>query len=427
MATTELHKVPDTILSRTQEFEFRTIPLQKIFDRLRLIADAEKIDISEEALREISRSGEGSMRDAQSNFDQVISFAGDRIEASDVSRALGLASVENLTRVLDALADRDPAEVLGVVEDVSSRGQDLRNFCRDLLGLFRDLLVTKVGSSELCELSMLSAAELTRRAEAFSESDLVRCFHSLADTEARIKDAAHPRYMLEIGLVKLVEMRRLVAIESVLERLAEFESGATGNKLRSKAASAPQTDTAVAASTEKKTLKADITPIVAPGSEPASVQRPVEKDAPDSLASDLEFLRSMPVRLPPIPSEELEHVDDQWLDQAYELKLERSGDELSPIAGIAAWAARLVAESTNGNGTAAGISNGSSLTAAAVAIALAQTEIAAEADDTDIPDLPADPTAEDLRTYALAHPAIRNALKIFRGKVTSVRPAERKA
>ena len=77
MATTELHKVPETILSRAQQFEFRTIPLQKIFDRLKLIAEAEKIDVSDEALREIARSGDGSMRDAQSNFDQVISFAAD--------------------------------------------------------------------------------------------------------------------------------------------------------------------------------------------------------------------------------------------------------------------------------------------------------------------------------------------------------------
>ena len=83
MATTELHKVPETILSRCQEFEFRTITLQKIFDRLKVIADSEKIGVSDEALKEIARSGEGSMRDAQSNFDQVISFSGERIDVAD--------------------------------------------------------------------------------------------------------------------------------------------------------------------------------------------------------------------------------------------------------------------------------------------------------------------------------------------------------
>src|SRR5882757_6313146 len=116
MATTELHKVPETILSRCQEFEFRTIPLQKIFDRLKLIATSEKIDISDDALRELARSGEGSMRDAQSNFDQVISFSGDKIAATDVTNALGFAGVEILKNTINAIAARDPRAVLSVVD-----------------------------------------------------------------------------------------------------------------------------------------------------------------------------------------------------------------------------------------------------------------------------------------------------------------------
>ena len=89
MATTEQHKVPETILSRCQQFEFRTIATAKILERLRVIADSEKISIPEDALREIARAGEGSMRDAQSAFDQVISFAGEKIRKEDVELALG--------------------------------------------------------------------------------------------------------------------------------------------------------------------------------------------------------------------------------------------------------------------------------------------------------------------------------------------------
>src|ERR687884_56198 len=99
MATTERHKLPDTILSRCQQFEFRTIAAAKIAERLRLIADAERVKISEDALREIARAGEGSMRDAQSAFDQVISFTGTEIKAEDVEAALGLASTLVLARV----------------------------------------------------------------------------------------------------------------------------------------------------------------------------------------------------------------------------------------------------------------------------------------------------------------------------------------
>ncbi|MDM7922840.1 MAG: DNA polymerase III subunit gamma/tau, partial [Pyrinomonadaceae bacterium] len=124
MATTELHKVPDTIASRCQEFQFRTIAPQKIYDRLKLIAEAEKVNIDEAALREIARSGEGSMRDAQSNFDQVISFAGEHISADDVTNALGIASVEMLSRVAAAVARQDAKEVLLVVDELIARGQD---------------------------------------------------------------------------------------------------------------------------------------------------------------------------------------------------------------------------------------------------------------------------------------------------------------
>src|SRR5437868_10315514 len=148
MATTELHKVPITILSRCQEFQFRTIPLQKIFDRLKLIAKAEMIDIEDDALRELARSGEGSMRDAQSNFDQVISFSGEKIEARDVTNALGFAGVDVLAKSIEAIAARDTRAILAIVDDLISRGHDLRNFCRDLLGLFRDLLVSKVAGDE---------------------------------------------------------------------------------------------------------------------------------------------------------------------------------------------------------------------------------------------------------------------------------------
>ena len=228
MATTELHKVPETILSRCQEFEFRTIPLQKIFDRLKLIADVEKIDISDDALRELARSGEGSMRDAQSNFDQVISFSSDKISAADVTDALGFAGVEILTKTINAIAAHEPRAILAVVDDIISRGHDLRNFCRDLLGLFRDLLVFKVsaGDKHLFEGAVFNDEEMRSMAESFTEPDLLRFFNSLCETEASLREAAHPRYVLEIGLVKLIEMRSVATIESILERLDSLSTGA---------------------------------------------------------------------------------------------------------------------------------------------------------------------------------------------------------
>lgn len=225
MATTELHKVPDTILSRCQEFEFRTIPLGKIFDRLKEISKAEKVDVSDEALREIARSGEGSMRDAQSNFDQVISFSGQRIEVEDVTKALGMASSDSLTRVIEAIKKHDASDVLEVVDDLISRGHDLRNYCRDLLSLVRDLLVAKTtsDSEKLLEGAIVSKEKLSDLSDGFSSQDLLRIFNSLADTELRLREATQSRHVLEMGLVKLTEMKRLSSIESILERLHALE------------------------------------------------------------------------------------------------------------------------------------------------------------------------------------------------------------
>jgi DNA polymerase-3 subunit gamma/tau len=278
MATTELHKLPDTILSRCQQFEFRTIATNKIFERLKLIADAEKVNISNEALREIARAGEGSMRDAQSAFDQVISFSGEKIDTTDVISALGIAGSEMLNRVMHGIAEHQPAEALKVVDELVTRGHDLRNFCRDLLTHIRDLMVVKVaGDIEgLVDSTATTAEELHKQAAQFTESDLVRFFHSLADTEQKLKEANQPRYQLEIGLVKLMEMRRVTSIEKILERLANLEealakgnlpSGLTGNEKQnsSPAPVPPKTETP---------FKQTAPPNIAPPNPPFEVKQP---------------------------------------------------------------------------------------------------------------------------------------------------------
>jgi DNA polymerase-3 subunit gamma/tau len=225
MATTDEHKVPETITSRCQVFEFRTIATARIAERLKFIAKAEKISIADEAIREIARAGDGSMRDAQSAFDQVISFAGDKIKTEDVEKALGIAGADVLARVINGIGENKPAEALAIVDDLVMRGHDLRNFCRDVLGHIRDLLVIKVsGDAKLLDSSSAQTAALQQQASQFSESDLVRFFHSLAETEANLRDAANPRYQVEVALVKLMEMRRLASLGDLVARIAELES-----------------------------------------------------------------------------------------------------------------------------------------------------------------------------------------------------------
>ena len=429
MATTELHKVPETILSRCQEFEFRTIPLQKIFDRLKFIAKAEKIDITDEALRELARSGEGSMRDAQSNFDQVISFSADKITAADITNALGFAGVEVLSKTIEAISNKDVKAVLAVVDDLISRGHDLRNFCRDLLALFRDLLVFKVAGSEqnLFEAAIFSGDDLKKMSAAFGEADLIRFFNSLAETETALRDAAHPRYMLEIGLVKLLEMRDLVPLENIIERLDALSAGAPLPG-KTKTAS-PQAAAVSSVTPEKKTLN--------PEPEPTSTQ--VFEKPPDDIPQFDETLAeadavvetfeaqavTVPqIRLAPLTSAELEHIADQRLDDAYEEKLSFSGDDLLPIANAASLAEAFsqatprIAQSAFSKGTAA--ATGAAATAPAIDVSSMIPDHVRAQEDVEIPILSADPTDEELRAYAEAHPVVRRAKRIFQAKIIGV-------
>ncbi len=227
MATTELHKVPATILSRCQIFEFRLIPESKITERLRWIAEVEGISISDSALRKIARAGQGSLRDAQSLLEQVLSFAepGELISDAVVEAALGLIGTETILAVAEAIAERDGSRVLRLVETLSERGCDMRHFCRDLMTHFRNLLVAKVvgRDRELLPLSDGEMAQVLAQAEQFSEEELVRAFRVLAETEQNMRYASEPRFALEVGLVRLVHLERVRPLVQMIRALEDLE------------------------------------------------------------------------------------------------------------------------------------------------------------------------------------------------------------
>jgi len=287
MATTDEHKVPETITSRCQLFEFRTIAAAKIAERLKQIAKAENISIADEAIREIARAGDGSMRDAQSAFDQVISFAGEKIKTEDVEKALGIAGADVLARVMNGIAEHQPADALAIVDDLVMRGHNLRNFCRDVLGHLRDLLVVKVsGDPKLLDSSSAQTGALQQQAALFSESDLVRFFHSLAETEASLKDAANARYQVEVGLVKLMEMRRLASLGDLVGRIAELESALRTGRAPAERKSAQATPGATSSTSTRSTSTASTRGASAAEHRTASeVTAPPPVQAADELAA----------------------------------------------------------------------------------------------------------------------------------------------
>jgi DNA polymerase-3 subunit gamma/tau len=218
MATTELHKIPDTILSRTQLFEFRTIPMGMIAAQLRTIATAEGIDVSDAALALLARSAEGSMRDAQSAFDQVISFAGTTMAVDDVSTVLGLVGRDLLFDVVESVLDEDAPRAFALVDRAMESGHELRLVVRELARLVRDIMVVAVDPKRAAdpEIGEGDAGRLTALAPRFSREDLMRAFDVLAKAEQDIRMAAQPRYHVEMALLRWMHLRKLVPLEELL-------------------------------------------------------------------------------------------------------------------------------------------------------------------------------------------------------------------
>jgi DNA polymerase-3 subunit gamma/tau len=221
MATTEIEKVPPTIQSRSQVFELKTIGVKQIADQLRRIADAEGIRIDDAALMLIARAGDGSMRDAQSAFDQVIAFAGEQIGAEDVSTVLGLVRRDLLFDVADAVAREDGAAAFELAARAVESGYDLRLVVRELGRLTRDMLVVNVDPSRIGDPELAADAERERLkavSAKFSAEDLMRAFDVLTKAEFDIRGSAYPRYHLEMALLRWIHLRKLVPIGDLIQR-----------------------------------------------------------------------------------------------------------------------------------------------------------------------------------------------------------------
>lgn len=221
LATTELHKVPSTILSRCQHFNFRAISYHEVLGQLKKIAEEEHIQISDEALNAIARASEGSMRDAQSQLDQIIAFCGNEIKDEQVRDLLGIVPQQMLDDFTNAIVQQDARRVLALIDQLVGSGLNLQHFVREMLGHFRNLLMLKIAGEDP-KLIPLAPAEMGRARELathFSEEDLTRFFQILVAAEGEMRWSSQPRFHLEMALTRILHAKRLVSIEELISRL----------------------------------------------------------------------------------------------------------------------------------------------------------------------------------------------------------------
>jgi len=224
-ATTEVHKLPQTVISRCQRYEFKRIAMAELLERLRRIAAEEGIGVSEAALFDLAREADGSMRDAQSLLDQVIVFAGKTVDEIAVRAALGVADRSILHRVTEAILGRDPAPCLLAVEDLYRYGYEVPRFCRDLVHQVRNLTVAALfhDPAMLAELPDNEVQETLRQAELRPAEDLQRLFRLAQLGAEEVRRSVLPKLVLEMTLVKMATMPDAAPLEDLVARLEEME------------------------------------------------------------------------------------------------------------------------------------------------------------------------------------------------------------
>lgn len=265
-ATTEIHRIPDTILSRCQEFEFRAVTQRVVAERLDFIVKDQGFEVAPEAVAQIARFGQGSLRDALSALDQVIAAVDGAVTAKDVSEVIGMPDVAICRRAAEAIVEGDRRAVFEIAEELVSEGRDLKHFVTLLMHYLRDLAVVRVAPDrpDLLEWPQEGerAAEFANR---FSEEDLLRSLDVLTRIEEGLRWSPEPRFHLEMALLKLVEMPRLAAFDKLLERVDQPAA-----------------------------------PPAAPVSPPAQPTAPASPPAPEVLPESQEPEKSAPLLVPPV-------------------------------------------------------------------------------------------------------------------------------
>lgn len=401
-ATTEYHKVPDTILSRCQQYDFRLIPTRGLSAYLREVAGKEGITISDGALGRIAHAAEGSVRDALSLFDQVLSFSGSTVRDEDLVALLGLIDRELLVGASRGVAEGNGLALLQLVERLAEYGADYRNFARELLLHFRELLLLKLAPEDgalLRDMTDEGRRQIEPIAAAYSEEDLLRALDVMTKAEADLARSGDPRVTLELALLKLAQLRKLVPLAELLARAERLAGGPPAEAGRRAAPAAPPRPGLFDAPPPPR--KAPATKAAPPSPTPPSATPApprVPAEAPDGiLAAMVGLVQTRPSLLQPLRDARSRQEGDTLVLEvtpAFAAMAELHLDEYRELAAKAA--------------------------GRPVKLRLVTLEAVAEASAAPAA-RPAENRRERLIEAAAQEPAVQEALDIFKGRIVDVR------
>lgn len=225
LATTEPHKIPATILSRCQRFDFKRITTEAIVGRLKEITDGDHIQIDEKSLRLVARVSDGSMRDALSILDQCIAFSEDVVKHEDIASILGVVDNAFLFKMSRGIVESKTDVLMELIEQLMIEGRDVNQLMEDLINHFRNLLMCKVLDAPENVLDMMpeNVVQLKEHSNAFTQEKIINCIKVLSEAQATAKWAANPRIILEIAVMKLCQSKLDTSPEALLDRIAELE------------------------------------------------------------------------------------------------------------------------------------------------------------------------------------------------------------
>ena len=226
LATTEVHKIPITILSRCQHYDFKRISIETITARMRELMDTEHVDVEEKALRYIAKAADGSMRDALSLLDQCIAFyLGQKLTYDNVLEVLGAVDTDVFSRLLRLVIDRDVAGVLDVVEELVMQGRELTQLAADFTWYLRNLLLVKTSDNieDVLDVSTENMMQLKEEAQMIEPDMLFRYIRIFSELSGQLKYATQKRVMLEVALIKLCTPAMETEKDSLLDRIRAVE------------------------------------------------------------------------------------------------------------------------------------------------------------------------------------------------------------